>query len=81
MNPEIQDIVKEQLNFTKNNFINAQNIRDMIIENGGTYEEARQAYLDKISIPKEVLEQFNQDIPDEEVEEFEAAESDEENSE
>ena len=50
MNPEIQDIVKEQLNFTKNNFINAQNIRDMIIENGGTYEEARQAYLDKISI-------------------------------
>ena len=47
-----------QLNFTKNAFEEAQKVRDEIISNGGTYEEARQAYLELITIPKEVLEQF-----------------------
>ena len=35
-------------------------IRNEIIENGGTVEEARQAYLEMISMPKETLEAFNQ---------------------
>lgn len=61
LNPEIRELVKSQLNFTKNTFENAQNVRDQILANGGTYEEARQAYLDLITIPKEVLEKFNQD--------------------
>ena len=61
LNPEIRDLVISQLNFTKNNFEEAQKIRDEIIANGGTYEESRQAYLDKISIPKEILEEFNQE--------------------
>ena len=61
LNPEIRDIVSSQLNFTKNTFEEAQKLRDEIIANGGTYEEARQAYLDKISISKEELEQFNQE--------------------
>ncbi len=65
LNPEIKDLVISQLEFTKSNFEKAQNVRDEIIANGGTYEEARQAYLDIISIPKEKLEEFNQVTSDE----------------
>jgi len=65
LNPDIRDIVASQLNFTKNIFEEAQKLRDEIIASGATYEEARQAYLDMIAIPKEVLEQFNQDYLDE----------------
>ncbi|MDH3822625.1 MAG: carboxypeptidase-like regulatory domain-containing protein [Nitrosopumilus sp.] len=60
LNPQIRDLVADQLNFTKNTFEDAQKIRDEILANGGTYEEARKAYLDMISIPKESLEEFNQ---------------------
>ncbi|EIJ65500.1 hypothetical protein BD31_I0678 [Candidatus Nitrosopumilus salaria BD31] len=61
LNPEIKDLVQDQLNYTKNAFEEAQNIRDEIIANGGTYEEARKAYLDRISMPKELLEKFNEE--------------------
>lgn len=61
LNPEIKDLVISQLDFTKNNFAEAQKIKDAIIANGGTYEEAMQAYLDKISISREALEKFNQE--------------------
>ena len=61
LNPEIRELVVRQLDFTKNNFEEAQKIKEEIIANGGTMEEARQAYLDRISIPKEVLEQFNEE--------------------
>ncbi len=60
LNPEIRDLVVNQLRFTQNNFLDAQKIRAEIIENGGTYEEARQAYLDRLAIPKEILEKFNE---------------------
>ncbi|WP_316505381.1 hypothetical protein [Nitrosopumilus sp.] len=53
-------MVANQLNFTKNTFEEAQKIRDEILASGGTDEEARQAYIEIISIPKEILEQFNQ---------------------
>ena len=68
LNPEIRDLVVSQLNFTKNTFEEAQKTRDEILANGGTYEEARQMFLDMISIPKEVLEQFNQESLDEKSE-------------
>jgi hypothetical protein len=60
LNPEIRNLVVNQLSFTQNNFLDAQKIRAEIIENGGTYEEARQAYLDRLAIPKEILEKFNE---------------------
>jgi hypothetical protein len=60
LNPEIRDLVSKQLSFTKNNFLDAQKIKAEILENGGTYEEARQAYLDRLTIPKEILEKFNE---------------------
>jgi len=65
LNPDIKDIISSQLNFTKNTFYEAQKLRDEIIASGATYEEARKAYLDMISIPREVLEQFNQNYLDE----------------
>lgn len=68
LNPEIRDLVVSQLDFTKNKFVEAQKIKDEILANGGTYEEARQAYLDMLSIPKETLEQFNQEKLAEEAE-------------
>lgn len=68
LNPQIRDLVTDQLNFTKNTFEDAQKIRDEILANGGTYEEARKAYLDMISIPKEALEEFNQERLDEKLE-------------
>lgn len=69
LNPQIQDLVSDQLNFTKNKFINAQIVRDEILANGGTFEEARQAYLELISIPKETIEQFNDEYLNENSEE------------
>jgi len=82
LNPEIRDLVVSQLNFTKNTFEEAQKLRDKILADGGTYAEARQAYLDMISIPKEVLEQFNQENLNEKSEEDSGDnQSSEENSE
>ncbi len=82
INPEIRDLVISQLEFTKNKFEEAQKIRDEILANGGTYEEARQAYLDMLSIPKEKLEQFNQEKLEKESEEIpdeQTSENDSEN--
>ena len=80
LNPEIRDTIINQLNFTKNTFEEAQKIRSEIIANGGTVDEARQAYLDMISLPKEILEEFNQKDTDE-VEETNENQTSEENSE
>ena len=68
LSPEIKDLIISQLNFTKNNFEEAQKIKEEILAKGGTYEEARQAYLDKISIPKEILEEFNQEYLNNKIE-------------
>lgn len=59
LNPEIRDMVVSQLNFTKNIFEEAQIAKAQIIADGGTYEEAQQAYLEMLSVPKEKLEEFN----------------------
>ena len=68
LNPEIKDLIIRQLDFTKNIFEEGQKVRNEILANGGTYEEARKAYLEKISVSKEILEQFNQNDPNEEIE-------------
>lgn len=81
LNPEIRELVVSQLDFTKNMFEEAQKIRDEILADGGTYEEARQVFLDMISIPKEVLEQFNQESLDEKSEELQDDNQTEGNSE
>ncbi len=72
LNPEIRDMIINQLNFTKNTFEEAQKVRNEIIANGGTVEEARQAYLEMVSIPKEALEEFIQKVTNEESNENQA---------
>jgi len=81
LNPEIKDTIINQLNFTKNIFVEAQKIRNEIIANGGTIEEARQAYLDMITMPKEILEEFNQEETGNELEENNEKQTTEETSE
>lgn len=76
LNPEIQDIVVSQLNFTKNIFEQAQIVKAQIIADGGTYEESQQTYLEMLSIPKEKLEEFN----DQKLKELEETESSEEST-
>jgi len=78
LNPKIKDLVISQLEFTQNNFADAQKIKEEIIANGGTYEEARQAYLDRLAIPKEVLEQFNEKYLDKSEDNLEESQTDEE---
>ena len=77
LDPEIRDLVVNQLNYTKNIFEEAQIIKAQIIADGGTYEEAQQAYLEMLSIPKEKLEEFN----NQKLNEPENVESKEESSE
>ncbi|MFB5624372.1 MAG: carboxypeptidase regulatory-like domain-containing protein [Nitrosopumilus sp.] len=69
VNPEIQDLIVQQLNFTKNNFIEANKMKQEMLVNGSTYEEAMQAYLKMLSMPKETIEQFNQQYLEETTEE------------
>ena len=69
VNPEIQDLIAQQLNFTKTNFIEANKIKQEMLVNGSTYEEAMQAYLKMLSTPKESIEEFNQEYLEETTEE------------
>jgi hypothetical protein len=80
LNPEIKDLVIDQLEFTKNRFIEAQKAKAEIIANGGTAEEARQAYLKMISISKESLEEFHEKKMEEISESKEADEEKPENN-
>ena len=68
LDEEIRDVVVGHLNYTKNLYYEAQTIRNEIIENGGTAEEAHQAYLAKISTSREVIENLGNE-PEESTEE------------
>lgn len=52
----IKDIIVNQLNYTINVFAEAQNAMEEVLKNGGTLEEARQAYYEKASIPRELMD-------------------------
>ena len=60
LNPEIKELVVEQLNFTKNSFLEAQDLKQKMLENGSTYDEAMQAYLEMLAIPKATIDEFNE---------------------
>jgi len=55
----VRDTVVEHLNFTKNLVIEANELRNEILENGGTAEEAQLAYLEKITTSREKIENFD----------------------
>jgi hypothetical protein len=60
LNPEIKELVIEQLNFTKNSFLEAQEVKQEMLANGSTYDEAMQAYFEMLAIPKSTIDQFNE---------------------
>lgn len=59
LNPEIRDEILSQINFTKNLFEEGRLIREEILKNGGTTDEARQAYLEKIATTQEFLSRLS----------------------
>ncbi len=59
LNPEIKDLVVQQLEFTKNNFLEAHSLKQDMLANGSTYDEAMQAYFEMLSIPKATIDEFN----------------------
>jgi len=58
IDPSIRNIVENQINITIKIFDEAKQIKNSILENGGTDEEASLAYLEYIAISKESLENF-----------------------
>ena len=59
LDEEVRDTVVKHLNFTKNLVGDAQKLRNEILENGGTAEEAQRAYLEKISTSREMIENLD----------------------
>jgi hypothetical protein len=55
----VRDTVVKHLNFTKNLVENAQELRNEILENGGTAEEAQLAYLENIATSRNLIENFD----------------------
>ena len=60
LNPEIKGLVVEQLDFTKNSFLEAQDLKQEMLANGSTYDEAMQAYFEMLAIPKATIDEFNE---------------------
>ena len=81
LDPKIKETVVNQLNFTKNIFEEAQTIKAEILANGGTYDEAQQAYLEALSVSKESLEKFHEELEKSEESSEESEESSEESEE
>jgi len=52
----VKDIIVNQLNYTVKVFGEAQKAMDEVLANGGTFEEARQAYFEKATISREMME-------------------------
>ena len=59
LNEGVRDTVIEHLNFTKNLFEEAQELRLEILKNGGSAEEAQIAYLEKLTITRAMIESIN----------------------
>jgi len=67
LDDEKRTLFELQLNSTKLRFIEAQNIMQDILKNGGTASDARTAYLDYLSITQEEMNSFTQNIEKTEI--------------
>lgn len=61
-NDPLKILFSTQLNYTLQKFDDARNAMLTVIENGGTWEEARQAYLDAASVSRAELEIINENL-------------------
>ncbi len=60
LDDEKRTLFELQLNSTKLRFVEAQNIMQEILKNGGTTSDARAAYLDYLSITQEEMNSLQQ---------------------
>lgn len=58
LNPAVKDTISSQLNYTMSLFEEAQYAMKKVLEDGGTKEEARKVYLEKLSTTKEQIDSF-----------------------
>ncbi len=58
LDPLVKDIIVNQLNYTVTIFEEAQEAFDEVLASGGTYHEARQAYYEKASISRELMNEL-----------------------
>jgi hypothetical protein len=58
LNPSIKEIIVNQLNYTVNTFNEAQQAMEEVLRQGGTMEDARKAYNEKASVPREIMERL-----------------------
>lgn len=56
LDPDVKDVIKEQLSHTTTNFDEAQKTKEWILKNGGTMEEAMKAYYEMLSLSREQME-------------------------
>ena len=56
---DVKGIIQDQLDYTLIIFKEAQDAMNQVLANGGTVEEARQAYLEKASISQEMMYSLN----------------------
>lgn len=59
VNPKIKDSVSAQLNYTKQVLTEAQSAMKAVLDNGGSLQEAKKAYFDKLSITQDQLNDIN----------------------
>ncbi len=64
LDPTIKDTILSQLNYTTTTFAEANQLVDEILANGGTEEDARKAYLAKLTIPRELMDKITLGITD-----------------
>lgn len=55
LDDSVKDTITTQLNSTITRFTNAQNVMEEILKSGGSWIDARQAYLDTISITRDQM--------------------------
>ena len=67
LDDEKRTLFELQLNSTKLRFVEAQNIMQEILKNGGTASDARAAYLDYLSITQEEMNSFTVNIEKTEI--------------
>ncbi len=58
LDSSVKNLFIDQLNYTIKAFTEAQIAMEGVLENGGTIEEARQAYYEKAAVPRELMESY-----------------------
>ena len=59
LDSDVKEIFVNQLNYTISVFEEAQLAMEEVLENGGTMNEARQAYYEKAAIPRDLMESMS----------------------